>query len=389
MKSMKSLRTMDGVVWKPGLRVLIRIDADVAMKGGRISEDFRIKQALPTIRAALRRNARIRIISHRGRPHGVPSLTLTQRPVALYLSRLLKKKIVFIKDPFDRTVFNARNESSDILFFENIRFWKGEEENSASFARELACWGDIYINDAFANCHRDHVSVLAITRELPSYAGINLSKEIIMLGRILTNPARPLVAILGGAKLETKVPLIKKLLALADHVLIGGAIANTLIAAHGYNVGKSLVDEKKESAATFLSNGKLHIPSDVVATKNVSRASSMRICAISDVASDEYIVDIGPATLKLFSSFLSTSSMVVWNGPMGFAEIPHFAKGTIHLARAVRRARAFKIIGGGDTIALLRVHRALHGFSYVSTGGGAMLEFLSGKKLSSIEALKK
>ncbi len=380
---------MNSIIWKPGLRVLIRIDADVAMKGGRISEDFRIKQVIPTIRAALRHNARIRIMSHRGRPHGAPSLVLTQRPIALYLSRLLKKKVVFIKDPFDKTAFHAWNESPDILFFENIRFWKGEEENSASFARELACWGDIYINDAFANCHRDHVSVLAITRELPSYAGMNLAKEITILGRVLTNPARPFIAVLGGAKLETKIPLIRKLLALADHILIGGAIANTLIAAHGYNVGKSLVDEKKEYAGTFLSNKKIHIPSDVVVTKNISRASLMRVCAISDVASDEYIVDIGPATLKFFSSFLSASSMVVWNGPMGFAEISNFAQGTIRLARDVRRARAFKIIGGGDTIALLRVYRALHGFSYVSTGGGAMLEFLSGKKLSSIEALKK
>lgn len=389
MKSMKSLRTMDSIIWKPGLRVLIRIDADVAMKGGRISEDFRIKQALPTIRAALRHNARIRIISHRGRPHGIPSVALTQRSVALRLSWLLKKKIVFVKDPFDKAIFDTLNKSSDILFFENIRFWKGEEENSASFARELACWGDVYINDAFANCHRDHVSVLAITRELPSYAGMNLEKEVATLGRVLTNPERPLIAILGGAKLETKVPLIKKLLALADHVLIGGAIANTLIAALGYNVGKSLVDEKKENTATFLSNKKLHIPSDVVVTKNLSRPSSMRVCPIHDVAPDEYIIDIGPATLKHFSLFIATSGMVVWNGPVGFAEVQDFAKGTRYLARTVRRTHAFKIVGGGDTIALLRAYHALHGFTYVCTGGGAMLEFLSGKKLSSIEALKR
>ncbi|MEK7074312.1 MAG: phosphoglycerate kinase [Patescibacteria group bacterium] len=386
---MKFLCTMDNIAWRSGMRVLIRIDADVAMKGGRISEDFRIKQALPTIRAALRHKAHIRIISHRGRPKGVPFASLTQKPISLYLSRLLKKKILFIKDPFGKTAFSAFNESSDILFFENIRFWKGEEENNASFAHELARWGDIYINDAFANCHREHVSVLGITHELLSYAGMNLEKEVAVLGRVLTNPEHPFVAILGGAKLETKVPLIKKFLVLADHVLIGGAIANTLIAALGYNVGKSLVDEKKESAAKFLLNKKLHIPSDVVVTKNLSGSSSMRVCAIHDVAPDEYIVDIGPATLKHFSSLLAASGMVVWNGPAGFAEVSDFARGTIHLARAVAHAPAFKIIGGGDTIALLRTYHALRGFTYVSTGGGAMLEFLSGKKLSSIEALRK
>ena len=389
MKSMKTLRTMKGIVWKPGLRVIIRIDADVAMKGGRISEDFRIRQALPTIRESLRHKAHIRIISHRGRPKGAPLASLTQRPISLCLSRLLKKKVVFVKDPFSKSAFTALNKSSDILFFENIRFWKGEEENNASFAHELARWGDIYINDAFANCHREHVSVLGITHELPSYAGMNLEKEVAVLGRVLTNPEHPFVAILGGAKLETKVPLIKKFLVLADHVLIGGAIANTLIAALGYNVGKSLVDEKKESAAKFLLNKKLHIPSDVVVTKNLSGSSSMRVCAIHDVAPDEYIVDIGPATLKHFSSLLAASGMIVWNGPAGFAEVPDFAQGTIHLAHAVRRTSAFKIIGGGDTIALLRTYHALRGFTYISTGGGAMLEFLSGKKLSSIEALKK
>ena len=380
---------MDDIVWRPGLRVLIRIDADVAMQGGRISEDFRIRQALPTIRAALRHKAHIRIISHRDRPKGVPSDVLSQRRVCLYLSRLLKKKMAFVKNPFDKDTLQKLNESADILFFENIRFWKGEEENDIPFARDLAHWADIYVNDAFANCHRKHASVLAITSTLPSYAGINLAKEVATLERVLTNPARPLIAILGGAKLETKVPLIKQFLALADHVLIGGAIANTLIAALGYEVGKSLVDKEKKDAAQFLLNKKLHIPSDVVVTKNLSRSSSIRACAISGVAPDEYIVDIGPQTLKTFSSLLAVSGMVVWNGPMGFAEVPLFAKGTIYLANAVRRAHAFKILGGGDTIALLRAYRALRGFTYVSTGGGAMLEFLSGKKLASLEALKK
>lgn len=384
----KSLRTIKQISWKPGLRVLIRIDGDVAMKGNRISDDFRIKQALPTIKSVLRHGGRIRIISHRGRPHGAPVSSLTQKPISACLSLLLKKKIIFIKDPFDKAVFKKCNDSSDILFFENIRFWKGEEKNTATFAQALAHWGDIYINDAFANSHRDHASVLALARVLPSYGGVNLEKEVLTLNRVMTHPERPLVAVLGGAKLETKIPLIKRFLASADHVLIGGAIANTLLAAQGYNVGKSLIDKEKRNRKALLLNKKLYLPSDVIVTKHLSRPSSMRLCDIKDVASDEYIVDIGVQTRKRFSALLAASKMVVWNGPMGFAEVPAFADGTTRLAGAIRRAHAFKIIGGGDTTALLRTYRALHGFTYVCTGGGAMLEFLSGKKLSPIEAIK-
>ncbi len=384
----KPLRTIKQIPWKPRLRILIRIDGDVAMKGRRIGEDFRIKQALPTISMALRHGAHIRIISHRGRPHGVAVASLTQKYVCLYLARLLKKKIVFVKDPFNEATFRKLDESSDILFFENIRFWKAEEENDISFARALAHWGDVYINDAFANCHRHHASVLAITHELPSYAGMNLEKEVLTLGRVLIDPKRPLTAILGGAKLETKVPLIKNFLNIADHVLIGGAIANTLLAAQGFNVGKSLVDKDNGEIAKILSSKKLHLPSDIVVTKSLSRPLSVRMCGVNDVAPDEYIVDIGNETINFFTSLLAESGMVVWNGPVGFAELPVFAKGTVNLAHALCRIPAFKIIGGGDTIALLHTYHALRGFTCISTGGGAMLEFLSGKKLSAIEALR-
>ena len=384
-----SLRTIEKAPWTGRLRVLIRLDGDVAMKGSRITDDFRIRQALPTIRTALRHGAHIRIISHRGRPHGSAASLLTQRPVALHLSKLLKKKIVFVKDPFGAAVFKKLNSSPDILFFENIRFWKGEEENSIPFAHALARWGDIYINDAFAVCHRRHASMLALAEILPSYAGMNLEKEIAMLGRILNSPHHPLVAILGGAKLETKVPLIKCFLKSADHVLIGGAIANTLFAARGLNVGKSRVDAEAPDITRILSDKKLHLPSDVVVTKSLSSSVSLRSCDAHDVASDEYIVDIGPETLKQFVSLLAASRMIVWNGPLGFAEMPAFADGTKGLAAAMPSLRhAFKLVGGGDTIALLRAYKALRGFTYISTGGGAMLKFLAGEKLPGIEVLK-
>ena len=385
---MTSLRTMETAPWKRRMRVIIRIDGDVAMEGKRITDDFRIRAALPTIKSALRHGSLVRIISHRGRPHGVVTPSLTQQPAALCLSRLLKKKIVFVKDPLSATAFRKLNSSPDILFFENIRFWKGEEENSVTFARMLARWGDIYINDAFANCHRNHASMLALAAALPSYAGMNLAQEVETLGRVMTNPEHPFVALLGGAKIETKVPLIKRFLESADHVLIGGAIANTLFAAMGLDVGMSLVDEKKAEITRLLSHKNLHIPTDVVVTKSLSSSSSARICSRDAVTSDEYIVDIGPETIKKFSSFFAGSSMIVWNGPVGFAELPDFAQGTRDIAKAMQRVPAFKLVGGGDTIALLRAYHALRGFSYVSTGGGAMLEFLAGKKLPVIEALK-
>ncbi|MDP3778521.1 MAG: phosphoglycerate kinase [bacterium] len=371
-----------------GMRLLIRIDGDVTMKGRRIADDFRIEQAIPTIKEVLRRGAHVRIISHRGRPHGIRVASLTQRLVAEHLSKLLKKEIVFVKDPLSDTAFKKLDSSSDILFFENIRFFAGEEENDDSFAQRLARWGDAYINEAFANSHRSHASMVALARTLPSYAGIRLEKEIANLSRVINAPDHPLVAILGGAKLETKIPLIKRFLTFADDVLIGGAIANSLLAAKGLPVGKSLVDKDPGDIVSLLSHKKLHIPIDVVVTKSLSRPSGVRCCGVSDVAVNEYIVDIGPDTIAFFSSVIKASSMVVWNGPVGLAEVPLFANGTTHLAASMKRLSAFKLIGGGDTITLLHSYGALKGFSYVSTGGGAMLEFLAGARMPALDALE-
>lgn len=385
-----SLRTIRDIPWKQGMRVLIRIDADVAMNKNRITDDFRITQALPTIQEALRRGARIRILSHRGRPHGSVVPSLSQRSIATYFSRVLARDVVFVDNPTDDGLFSRFDSSPEILYFENLRFWNGEEENSRAFVRMLARWGDVYINDAFANCHRDHASMVGLAKVLSSYAGVNLEKEISTLGRVLTEPHRPLVAILGGAKLETKIPLIKQFLKSADHILIGGAIANTFFAARGFPVGKSLVDEgyKKADLLKWIKQKKLHLPSDVVTATQLSKGSSVRSCGTDGIRGDEYSIDIGPRTRAAFSSIVASAGMVVWNGPMGFAEIIQFAPGTRELAKQLQRSNAFTIVGGGDTIAVLRTYKALHGFSYISTGGGAMLEFLTGKKIRSIELLK-
>ncbi len=383
------MRTMTQIAWKRGLRVIIRIDGDVAMKGKRVSDDFRLRQAVPTITEVLHQGGRVRIISHRGRPHGSVTPPLSQRAIVRRLSQFLGRKIVFVADPFDKKIAERRGGSSDILFFENIRFWKGEEENSVSFARKLAEWGDIYINDAFANCHRSHASVEALASLLPSYAGMRLEQEVAALTCVVIRPEHPFTAILGGAKLETKLPLIERFVHIADDILIGGAIANTLLAAHGFPVGKSMIDHTHDGLAGILSNSKIHIPSDVVVAKSLRRASSSRSSAVEDVRSGDYIVDIGPKTIKAFSSVIERSRMIMWNGPLGYGEIPRFAAGTIRIAGRIRNLREFKLVGGGDSIALLRAHGALRGFSYVCTGGGAMLEFLAGKKLPGIEVLRK
>lgn len=384
------LRTIRDIQWKKGMRVLIRIDADVAMNKNRITDDFRITQVLSTIQEALHYGAYVRILSHRGRPHGSVTPSLSQQSVATYLSRVLARKVIFVDNPADDMLFSRFNSSPEILCFENLRFWSGEEENSPAFVRILARWGDIYINDAFANCHRRHASMVGLAKTLPSYAGMNLEKEISTLGRVLTKPHRPLVAILGGAKLETKIPLIKQFLKSADHILIGGAIANTFLAVLGFSIGKSLVDEEYDKAnlLKWTKQKKLHLPCDVIVAKQLSKGSLIRSCATDDIHADEYSIDIGPRTCVLFSSMVASAGMVVWNGPMGLAEVFEFAHGTRELAKQLQTSKAFTIVGGGDTIAVLRTYKALHGFSYVSTGGGAMLEFLTGKKLLAIEILK-
>ena len=375
---------------KKGTRVILRADFDVAIEKGKIIEPFRIREALPTLRYLIKRKARIRIISHLGRPHGKVVPALSMRGVAKYLGRLLKKNIVFVKNPLYEPVFQKYNQSEDILFFENIRFWPEEENNNMSFGGQLAKWGDIYINEAFANSHRDHVSMSALPGFLLAFAGIGLEKEIFYLDKSIKNPQRPFVAVLGGAKLETKIPLIKKFLEMGDAVLIGGVIANTIFLAKGYDLGISLVEKEWVNffEKTRVAESKLYLPLDLRAAR--SPKDDVHIRTTGSILKNEAAFDIGPRTSKLFNSVIGRARTIIWNGPLGLAEVAKFSHGTRDMAQSIaRQKKAFSVLGGGDTIAVLRKYKLLKGFGHISTGGGAMLEFLAGKKLPGIEVLKR
>ncbi|MEK7541384.1 MAG: phosphoglycerate kinase [Patescibacteria group bacterium] len=370
--------------WRPGLHVLVRADFDVAMDGSAVADASRIEAALPTIRFLLARKVKVRLLAHRGRPGGMKHEELSLAPVAQLLSRVLGCPVPFVSDPLHGSLPDA-----DIVLFENLRFWPGEEHNDPAFAEALAAHGEAYVNEAFAACHRAHASLVPLARLLPAYAGLHLAEEVVALERVLERPPRPLVAGVGGVKMETKLPLIRRFLGDADRVIVGGAIANTLFALQGGSVGRSMVDTAGAADISFLRDAKLFLPFDVVAVDRLAPGAAAAVRARGEVKADEYIADIGPKSREVFSGLLRGAKTVVWNGPMGYAEAPEFAEGTIAVARAIQKTGAFTIVGGGDTVAALRRHDVLAGFSHVSTGGGAMLEFLSGKKLPGLEVFRK
>ncbi|MBI4224803.1 MAG: phosphoglycerate kinase [Candidatus Sungbacteria bacterium] len=379
-----------------GKRVLIRADFDVDAPKGRIPDDLRILRVLPVIHACLKAGARVRLIAHRGRPHGTHVKSLSLRPVAKYLERALKRAVPFVSDPFadgaERTY-----EPAPCLLFENIRFWPGEETNDDAFGAELARWGDLYINEAFANSHRAHASMVALAAKLPAYMGPALYDELRSLQLVRDKPKRPLVAILGGAKLETKMPLLKQFLKTADAVIIGGVLANTIYAFEGDEIGKSRSeavpagrqDKSGLNTSSLLRSKKLHIPSDVVVVKSLRGSSRRTVKDIESVDPDDYIVDIGERSMKHFSELLNKAGTIVWNGPFGYTEVPEFARGTKMLARAIARAKAISVVGGGDVIAAVGAKTLLRTVTHVSAGGGAMLAFLTGEKLPGVEALRR
>lgn len=370
-----------------GKRVLLRADFDVSRAGQRVLDDFRIRQHLPTIQFLLRHGGNIRMVAHLGRPGGtrVPSLSL--RPLARVLSRLIGAPVRFVADPIHQARPYPR-DTSEVLLFENIRFWPGEEKNDRHFAGRLARWADVYVNEAFANSHRNHASMAAVTRFLPAFAGFHLRRELAMLERV-RHSRPPVVAILGGAKLETKLPLMEAFLARGGEVLVGGTLANTLFLARGLPVGKSVADHGfvRRLRRSIISHPRLHLPVDLLVGRTAHGAS--RIVRAGAVGSGDTIFDIGPRTVAQFGAIISKARTVIWNGPLGFVEIFRFSRGTREIARRIRRARGFRVVGGGDTVALLHHYHLFGGFSHVSAGGGAMLAFLAGEKLPALEALKR
>ena len=391
IKSIRELKNLKGQ------RVLLRVDFNVPIsKDGQIdkSEDYKIVQTLPTIKYLIKKGAKIIILTHLGRPDGRVVEKLRLDPVAVRLSQLLNKG-VYKNDNIVETgqapsLRKQINElkNGDILMLENIRFDKREEAGDKNFAQELAKLGDIYINDAFGVCHRDQASVSTIQDYLPSYAGLLLENELKNLSAAIDKLLKPLTVIIGGAKISTKIKLIQKFLKIADHVLLGGALANTVLHVMGVAVGKSLVEPKMYPVLRKikLTDNQLRVPLDGVMAKSY-QAKVGRLDALADVRADELILDIGPDTIKLYEKIIKSSKMIIWNGPMGLIETPFFAKGTKSLVRLLAKSKAKTIVGGGESVAIIRQLGLDKKFSFISTGGGAMLAFLEGKKLPGLKKI--
>lgn len=383
------LKTIKDVDVK-GKRVFLRVDFNVSMNGDEIADDFRIKAALKTIDYLIDNDAKLVIATHLGRPEGRDAHFSTKK-LAMRLKEYIGRDIKFVPECIGSYVRSAVDnlQPKEVIMLENLRFYSEEEKNDEQFASELASLADIYVNDAFSVCHRTHASVSAITKHLPSYSGFLLDNEISVLSSIYNHPDKPLVIAIGGAKAQTKVEVIKRFFDKADHILVGGVMANVILEASGRSIGKSAIngDISKELEGVDLSLPKLHIPVDVVIAKEVSENAKTKVVGIGAVDEDSIILDIGPETVALFSEIVKDAKTVVWNGPLGYSEIKTFARGTDTFAKSLCKSNAYKIIGGGDSITALDKIGMLDNIDFVSTGGGAMLEFLAGNKMPGIEPL--
>ncbi|MBV9570966.1 MAG: phosphoglycerate kinase [Alphaproteobacteria bacterium] len=383
-----------------GKRVLVRADLNVPMKDGKVTDTSRIDRQAPTIRELSDKGAKVIVLSHFERPKGkvVPSMSLS--PVAPALSNAIGKPVAFAEDCVGEIAKAGvdKLQNGDILLLENTRFHAGEEANDEAFAKQLASLGDIYVNDAFSAAHRAHASTEALAHLLPSAAGRSMQAELEHLNRALADPQRPVMAVVGGAKVSSKIALLENLIAKVDILAIGGAMANTFFGAEGREIGKSLQEKDQyETALSILHKATeagcvLLLPTDVVAAKEFKTNAAYRTVEIGHVHKDETILDIGPATVAEFENRLLTAATVVWNGPLGAFETPPFDKGTVAAAKAVaRRTKAgdlTSVAGGGDTVAALNWAGVTDQFTYVSTAGGAFLEWLEGRELPGVVALE-
>lgn len=379
-----------------GKRVMIRLDLNVPLKNGQVGSDTRILATLPTIRLALERGAEVILLSHLGRPvEGEFDPQFSLQPVADYLSGLLERPVYLEVDWLDG--INAG--PGDVVLCENVRFNQGEKANDEQLSRQIARLCDIFVMDAFGTAHRAHASTHGVAKYAPvACAGPLLVAELEGLGKALDNPARPVVAIVGGSKVSTKLTVLKSLVELVDQLIVGGGIANTFIAAAGHAVGESLYEaDLVDEASNLLAGGNsnddecratIPLPQDVVVSLEVRESAPSQVRPINAVESDELILDIGPKTADTYAGLLAAAGTIVWNGPVGVFEIDQFGSGTERIAHAVAESSAFSIAGGGDTLAALEKYGVMEGVSCISTGGGAFLEFLEGKTLPAVAVLE-
>lgn len=380
-------------------KVLVRVDFNVPMSKeneGQITDDKRIVESLPTIRKIISEGGKLILMSHMGRPKGEKNLKYSLRPIAMHLSELLDKPVLFADDCIEESTEAIVNDlqDGDILLLENLRFYNEEEKNNPEFAKKLASYGDIYINDAFGTAHRAHASTEGVTKYIKTNAaGYLMEKELAYLSKAIANPEHPYAAVLGGSKISGKIDVIKNLLGKADKILIGGGMIFTFYKAMGYEIGKSLLEEDKVELAKELiaeAGTKLMLPVDVVCADKFENSAKFSTYKANSIPADMIGMDIGPETIKLFMEELLKAKTIVWNGPMGVFEMDNFAKGTFEVAAALAEATkkgAVTVIGGGDSAAAIAKTGLEKQVSHVSTGGGASLEFLEGKTLPGVEAL--
>ncbi len=376
-----------------GKRVLIREDLNVPLKDDQVADDTRIRASLPTVQHAANAGAKVILMSHLGRPEeGVYDETFSLKPVADHLSGLLGKEVRLAKDWLNGV---GDMQEGDVVICENVRFNRGEKKDNDDLAKKMAALCDVYVMDAFGTAHRAQASTHGVAKFAPiACAGPLLAAELDALGRALQNPKRPVVAIVGGSKVSTKLTVLESLSKIVDQLIVGGGIANTFIAAAGHNVGKSLCEAdlmdtaKKLSADAKARGADIPIPSDVVCGKELSEDAKATLKKVTEVANDDMIFDIGPETSRRFAETLKRAGTIVWNGPVGVFEFDQFGEGTKALARAIADSPAFSIAGGGDTLAAIAKYKVGDKISYISTGGGAFLEFLEGKTLPAVAVLE-
>jgi phosphoglycerate kinase len=379
-------------------KVLVRVDFNVPMNEdtGVITDDSRIRAALPTIQYLIDHKAKVILCSHLGRPKGAPEDKFRLAPVAKRLSELLGKPVATTRDCIGPEAEAAAKalKSGDVLLLENLRFHAEEEKNGADFSKALASLAEVYVNDAFGTAHRAHASIVGVTKYLqPAVCGFLLEKELVNLGGILTNPVHPFAALFGGAKVSDKVALIENILGKVNFILVGGGMAATFLKSEGYEVGQSLIEaDRIQTAADLITKTKannisLILPLDVVITNDVSDKGSYQVVAFDKVPKDMKIVDIGPKTVDSFTVTLKKCKTIFWNGPMGVYEISQFAKGSIAMAQLLAGLKASTVIGGGSTADMVYEMKLADKMTFVSTGGGASMSFLSGEVLPGVEAL--